>query len=76
MLFPHILKAEEPINLSVRGVELGGIAELLQRATDQDVLVPASAMRDRRDIKLENVAFADAVDQLGLVLRRRDDAAY
>lgn len=69
------LKAEEPVNLCIRDNELGVVAEFVQRATGADVLVPAADMRKPISIGLEGVTFAEAMDQIGLVLGRPPESA-
>ena len=71
-----ILKAEEPVNLSFRNKEVVAIAEFLHHATGADILVPVAAMRNRVTVKLEDVAFGEAVGKLGLMLRQPEDTAY
>jgi hypothetical protein len=73
---PEILKRDEPVNLNVRDAEVGAVAEFLHRATSADILVPVGSMRKRITTKLEGIAFADALDELGLVLRAPRDADY
>ena len=67
MLLPSPLAADETINISVVNKDLASVAEAINRFTRNDVLVPASALRSKVSTKLEEVSFAYALEQLGLV---------
>jgi hypothetical protein len=71
-----VLKAEDQINLNVRDTELGAVAEFVHQVTNVDILIPASALRKRVTVSLERVTFADALQEVGLVLGPSQDSGY
>jgi len=67
------LKPEDQINLSVRNNELGEVAEFVHKVTETEVLIPVSALRKSVNVTLEDVTFADALKELGLVIAPSQD---
>ncbi|MEA2252271.1 MAG: hypothetical protein QOG70_2513 [Solirubrobacteraceae bacterium] len=72
----EVLKAEDQINLNVRDTELGAVAEFVHQVTNVDILIPVSALRKRVTVSLERVTFADALQEVGLVLGPSQDSGY
>lgn len=70
------LKAEDRVGISVRGSELGAVAEFVHRMTGVEVLIPASALRSRVDADVADATFADALAELGLALGPPPERAY
>ncbi len=66
-------KAEDRVNLNVRNKEVGAVAEFVHRMTGTDVLIPASALRKRVTMSLQDVTFADALRELGLAIAPSED---
>ena len=56
------------INLDVKGAELYRVAAFVNKFTDKELLIPASRVRDRMTLSLEDVSFTDITEQLGLVV--------
>lgn len=73
---PLPITARDQVNLDVRNTELGELAEFVHRMTEADVLVPASSLRRRIDMKLERLAFDEALERIGLVLAPPTDRGY
>ncbi|SRR6266516_73874 len=66
-------KAEDRVNLDVRNKEVGAVAEFVHRLTGTEVLIPASALRKRVTMSLNDVTFADALSELGLAIAPSQD---
>ncbi len=67
VLPPLPLKADEEVNFNAKNAELGKVAEFLDRASETNVLIPASKLRGRVSVSLEGVSLSDAMEELGLV---------
>jgi type II secretory pathway component GspD/PulD (secretin) len=66
-LAPVKVKAADRISLNVKNKELGAVAEFVQRMTGTELLIPASSLRKRVNLKLEEITFGDALKELELV---------
>ncbi len=67
IVHPMIVPEDARVNLDVRRAELGKVASFVSQFTDRELMVPVRRLREKVALDLENVTFAEAVQQLGLV---------
>jgi hypothetical protein len=57
----------EEIDLNTRDLNLGEVAELFRLATNSEILVPASRLRETFNVTREKTTIEEALKEFGLV---------
>ena len=68
----RLLAQDARIDINVRNVDLARLGEFLARVCSDEVLIPASAVRDTVEMSMYDTTLGDALREAGLVARRRD----